>query len=105
MTFVIKRGDLLPVMVATLTDAGVPVNLTPATSVHAVGIRHGVVVIDLDVTATKTAQGQVTVTWPAGSTALVGLILFEFQVTWPGPKQETFPQDGFERVRVSLDGS
>jgi hypothetical protein len=105
MTFVIKRGDREPSLVATLTDAGAIVDLTTATSVQAVGIRHGVVLVDLDVTATATAEGQVTVDWPVGSTDLLGYLLFEFIVTWPSGKEETFPQDGFERVRVSLDGA
>ena len=42
---------------------------------------------------------------PEGSTDLVGLLLFEFIVTWPNGRQQTFPSDGFERVRISLDGA
>lgn len=103
MTFVLKRGDRLPDMVVTLDDNGSPLDLTTATSIQARGSRHGVVVVDE--TVTGTVQGVVTVTWPAGSTDQVGLILFEFVVTWPGGKEETFPQDGFERVRISPDGA
>lgn len=105
MTFVIKRGDRDPSMVATLTDSGAAVDLTTATSVRIVGTRHGVVVVDVNQAGPGAANGEVTLDWPVGSTDLLGLILFEYVVTWPSGKEQTFPNDGFERARVSLDGA
>jgi len=105
MTFVIKRGDLLPPFVVTLTDDGVPVNLSSATTIKANGYRHGVKVVDISIGGPFSTVGLVTVNWAAPMTDLLGLILFEFPVTWPGGKVQTFPQDGFERVRVSVDGA
>lgn len=103
MTFVLKRGDRLPDMTVTLTDNGSAVDLTTATTIHVRGYRHGVRVVDIE--ETGNAQGQVVVQWPAGSTDEVGLILFEFVVVWPDTKEQTFPQEGFERVRISVDGA
>lgn len=105
MTFVIKRGDLLPSMPVTLTDNDVPVNLSTATAIQVVGIRHGIKIIDFTYGSPGPANGLLTIQWPNNSTLLLGLILFEFVVTWPGAKPQTFPEEGFVRARVSVDGT
>lgn len=101
-TFVIKRGDRDPALEATLTDDGAALDLTTATSIRAVGHRAGVLVFDRVVTGD--ANGVVTMSWQEGDTDEIGYILVEFVVTWPSGREQTFPHDGFERVRVSLDG-
>ena len=101
MTLVLKRGDLLPPLEAVLTDDGVPVDLTSATSIRAVGVRRGVTLFDRAVSGD--AQGLVTVDWQAGDTDLLGYFNVEFRVTWPGTLPQTFPPDGSTRVRVTLD--
>lgn len=107
-TLVIKRGDLWPSLTATLTGTDeetgetVPVDLTTAASIRAVGVRHGIVLVDRDVTGND--AGEITMAWESGDTDAIGYIRFEFIVTWPNAKEQTFPQEGFELVRVSLDG-
>jgi hypothetical protein len=105
-TFVIKRGDLLPSLTATLTDDDVPVDLSTAESVNAVGVRRGVVVfdraVDVDPDQENDGTGMVSMEWEEGDTDALGYISVEFVVTWPGGARQTFPHDGFERVRVAL---
>ena len=50
-----------------------------------------------------TAGGEVTVLWETGETDAIGYMRFEFVVTWPNGKEQTFPQEGAIRVRVALD--
>ena len=102
MTLVLKRGDLTPNLSITLTDDDEPVNLTSATDIRLIGTRRGVVVFDRSLSGS--AQGVVTMPWQAGDTDDLGVILVEAEVMWPGDKPQTFPHDGFERVRISLDG-
>lgn len=103
MTLVLKRGDRLPSLTATLTDAGVPVDLTTVQAIRAVGVRRGVTIFDKAVTGDE--NGVVVVDFDEGDTDQLGYIKVEFVVTWPNGKPQTFPPDGEVRVRVSLDGA
>lgn len=106
-TMVIKRGDLWPSLEVTLTgtdeDTGEvgPVDLTGATSVQAVAVQNGVRIIERAVSGSS--SGVVTMPWEAGDTDAIGYIRFEFVVTWPNGKEQTFPQGDVVRVRVALD--
>lgn len=108
---VMKRGDTAPAMVATITaydvDAGQvqPVDLTVASQVLAVARQNGVRLFARDVTASGTANGEVTVEWVAGDTDAIGYVSFDFEVTWADGKVQTFPEEGHVRARISLDGA
>lgn len=95
----IYRGDLKPDLVVTLTDGGVPINLTSAASIRLIGTRLGVVVIDVLVTGTS--QGVVTYLWAEQDTAVIGDIDIEVEVMWPGDKPQTFRPR--QRVEVVTD--
>lgn len=101
MKFVMKRGDLLPELVATLRDGGTkqPVDLSSATSITAVAAIGGGTLFSRAVTGNS--EGEVTVPWEEGDTSIVGTINVEFLVTWPGSKPQTFPADGYIEVEVT----
>lgn len=96
----IKRGDSLPDLVADLAGDTGPVDLTGAT-IKVLGTRAGALVINQEVSGS--AQGVVTMPWPSGSTDVPGLIGFEFEVTWPGGRRQTFPDVGLVWVEVTPD--
>lgn len=87
----IHRGDLLPDLIITLTDNGVPVDLTGATSVHVIGIKNRTVVFNRE--ATADAEGSVTMVWEAADTSSTGTIKLQVRVVWPTSKPQTFPVD------------
>lgn len=102
--FVIKQGDLLPVIEATLTDAdGNPVDLSGATvrfvmrQVDAdVATVNGNAVPDPDQVANR---GVVRYPWLDGDTDVPGV----YRVDWPGAfatKQETFPNSNYLVVKI-----
>ena len=97
---VIKQGDSLPDLVVDLSGQAGPEDLTSATGIRALGVRDGALVVDRSVTGD--AQGVVTMAWE-GETSVPGLIGFEFEVTWPGGRKQTFPADGREYVLVVPD--
>lgn len=101
--FQIKRGDALPALVADLSGDDGPVDLTSATAIRVLGVRDGQLVIQQATGVTGSNQGVVTMPWPNGSTDVAGLIGFEFEVTWPGGKKQTFPADGLVYAEVTPD--
>lgn len=103
IVFRIKAHDLAPPLRATITDAGVPVDLTPATGIKVIGSQNGAVLFSRS--ATGTSQGVVVMQWQAGDTATPGLINVEIEVTWPGspPTPQTFPPSGTLTVIVDRD--
>lgn len=106
--FSIKQNDLLPILEAILQDVnGTPVDLSTASGVvfhlreegdATLKITSGAVTID----ATPTT-GKVTYEWVNGDTDVNGLFLGEFEVTWPGPKKQTFPSVGYVSVAIIDD--
>ncbi len=101
--FQIKRGDNLPDLVADISGDQGPVDLTSATQIRVLGVRNGDLVIQQTAGVTGSAEGVVTMPWPDGSTDVAGLIGFEFEVTWPGGKKQTFPADGLVWAEVTPD--
>lgn len=99
--FEIKRGDLMPLLAGTLTDKDTPVDLSTAVVVRVLGYKDGVLVINRSVTGS--ADGRFTMAWDPPDTATTGDILMEVEVTWPGAKPQTFPNGGYEVVRVVQD--
>lgn len=98
-----KRHDTAPDLVATLTDAGVPIDLTTATQIRVL-IQHDT---DLNThfarVVTGTVDGKVTMKWQAGDTAVPGLLNIEYEVTHPDSTIQSFPGSGYLRVIVEDD--
>jgi hypothetical protein len=103
IVFRLKRGDTAPPLRVTITDAGAPVDLTPATGIKVIGSQNGTMLFSRTVTGTN--QGVVVMPWSAGDTATPGLINVEIEVTWPGspPTVQTFPASGTLTVLVDKD--
>ncbi len=80
-------GDLKPDLTLTITDDGVAVDLTVATSVTVIGYLDGVQKFSR--AATVTAQGLATMAWVAGDTTTAGVIYLEVVIDWPGAKPQT----------------
>jgi BppU N-terminal domain len=100
--FYIKRNDLSPSMVYTLSPA---VDLNGATAVF--NMRHAstgtVVVLRGDVTIVDAAAGVVRYDWTQASTLTAGEYEAEFEVTLPGALPATFPNYGFIQVIITDD--
>jgi BppU N-terminal domain len=103
--FTIKAHDRLPAIAATLVDAEqVPVNLTGATITF--------IMADATSRIVKTAsaavlvnpeQGQVRYDWASIDTATAGDYVAEWQVTYAGGKQQTFPSNSYNTVTIVAD--
>jgi hypothetical protein len=100
--FVVRKGDRLPPIVATLKDSeGVAVNLTGATVVfHLRPTRGGTVKVNAAATVTSAAGGVVTYEWAAADTDTAGTFYAEYEVNWGGLKQ-SFPNPGFVKVTIT----
>lgn len=103
-----KRGDLLPVFVATLYGAdNLPVDLTSATSVNlalkyttgGTPIYYLTMVKDPDQNANR---GKCSYEWVAGNTDTPGTFNGEIVVSFSG-KEQTFPTNGYFTVSIIDD--
>lgn len=103
--FVLKRGDRLPALEATLQDAeGRGVDLTGAT-VRFLWRAAGdgsAVVSARNAVVTDPAAGLVRVDWQAGDLASAGAFVAEFEADFGGLKL-TFPNSRFLKFRVVED--
>jgi hypothetical protein len=102
--FIVKQGDLLPVLEGTCLDsAGAAVNLTTAASVgfymtpERGGLRADLVGAGA---VGDPVAGKVEYVWRAGDTDTPGLYRAEFRVVWLDGSSETFPTDGYVAVEV-----
>jgi len=79
----IKQGARRPVLTATLTEAGEPLDLTGAVSVAFRGrLQDGTTTFTGSCTVTNATTGEVTYAWGANDTAVPGTYIVEFVVTW-----------------------
>ncbi len=103
-TFYIKQGDLLPVMEAYLSRNGRRVDLTAATGVKFIMRLKGATATKVNAAASiVSSTGYVQYAWAGTDTDTAGEYQAEWQVTWPGPKAETYPNDGYLTVIVTDD--
>jgi len=106
--FVIKRGNLLPVITATLQDANSnAMDLTGATAkfiMRQVGATlpkvNATAVIDPDQVNNK---GKISYTWQTADTDTPGIYEAEWEVTFTGSKPQSFPNDDYLVLRVLDD--
>ena len=98
-----KKDDLLPVLIVTLTDDDdTAEDLTTASGVT-VRIKKPddtVLALRACVVAADPTTGVVTYTWQAGDTDTAGLLDLEFLATFSA-KVKTFPSRGFVKVQVA----
>ena len=105
--FVIKKGDLLPVITATLKDAnGAAVSLTGTAKfiMRRVGATaakvNAAAAIDGDQVNNK---GKVSYTWAGTDTDTAGVYEAEWEVTFTGGKKQTFPNPEYLVIRITDD--
>lgn len=99
----IKRHDTAPDLKATLTDNGVPVDLTTATLIRMLGQHDTDLNVNFARTVTGNAQGVVTMPWQASDTAVPGLLNVEVECTFPDGKVQTFPGKTYLQVLIVED--
>lgn len=96
-----KKGDLLPDLVITVTGVGgAVVNLTTATTITVIGEMEGAAVPLFQRAATGNASGVVTMAWQPGDTATAGRLNISVKVVWPGTKPQHFPASSFLSVDI-----
>jgi hypothetical protein len=96
-----KQKDLLPQLQAQLTNGGVPVDLTTASSIKFMMSNAIVgVVVNAAAAVTGAPTGLVAYTWISGDTDLTGTFQGEFAVTWPSGKEQTFPNDSYLTIKI-----
>lgn len=101
-----KTGDLRPIAEAQLVDEnGDGVDLTAATEVRFIMRReNGVVEVDAVATIATATTGQVQYAWTSGDTDVDEAdYLAEWEVTWDDGDQETYPNDGYNLIRIRED--
>lgn len=109
--FTLKQHDRLPSIQATLSTGTPPVevDLTSALSVKfimssAVG---GTVLINAAATIVDAANGVVRYDWGLTDTSAAGSFVAEWQVTWSGNKEQSFPTTSYHSIAIvpDLDGA
>lgn len=107
--FVIKQGDRLPSLEATIKKEsdGSVVDLTTALGVTfrmwKQRVSGGTYKVNTAAVVVTPAAGTVRYDWTASDTDDAGDYLAEFVIAWPSSKTQTVPTDGAFHVRV-LDG-
>lgn len=91
--FSIPKGDLLPILTATLSDANGAINLTGATVKFQMRLP-GSSTLKVDAAAAivgSATLGQVSYTWVGTNTDTRGLYIAWFLITFSGPKTMEAP--------------
>lgn len=109
--FLIRAGDTVSVIQQTLEDEnGAPVDLTGAQVRFRLApiTGSGTSVLDAAATVVQTGsppnftnKGVVKYTWVAGNTAVAGLYLAEWEVTFSGGGVGTYPNGGYVLIRMT----
>ena len=101
--FVIRKGDRLPELQATLTDsAGAAVNLTGLTvRFHMRQVGSRTVKVNGAATLVTPASGVVKYTWAAVDTDTTGSYQGEFEVTFGDGRKQSFPNPSFLAINVT----
>lgn len=99
---VFKRGDTFRPLDAVLSDTDGVIDLTVATQVEvllrsATRLVHGICEV-LDPVA-----GSVRYEWADGDTDYADEYQVEWEITWPGGKLDTVPNDSYKTVLIAED--
>jgi hypothetical protein len=100
--FVMKAGDTLPALAATLLDAhgdAVPLGQA-AVALHLRRVGETAVALDDAAEVVDAAAGQVRYVWPAPQSLPPGDYYGEWEVTFSDDAVERFPNDGFFTVHI-----
>jgi hypothetical protein len=102
---VIKRGDTLPTVTATLRDAaGTAVDLSAVASVRfRLAPIGGQPTVDAPALVIDAPNGVVQYTWAETDTATPGYYAAEFEAVWPNGDRLTFPNDRHLVVLITPD--
>jgi len=107
--FTLKANDRLPSIQATLTTAGVPVDLTGATGVNFImkAAQGNTIKVNAAAAIVTATTGVVRYDWLAIDTATPGEYIAEWQVTWSGGKKQSFPTLTYHSISIlaDLDGA
>lgn len=101
----IKQHDRLPSIQATFSSAGAPVDLTSATAVKFIMrlATGGTPKVNAAAVIATPTAGVVRYDWIAADTDTAGSYVAEWQVTWAGGKQQTFPTLTFHSIEILAD--
>lgn len=103
---VIKKDDLKPNVVATLTDySGTAVDLSTASSVRFImkSPSSSTAKVDAVGVITSAASGLVGYAWSDGDTDTAGVYEGEFEVDWGSSVYQTFPAEDYIEIEVVAD--
>ncbi len=102
---IIKRGDTLPIIEATLYDQeGEVLDLSGATvMLYVVSTDELTTLVSAACTIVDAPNGVVRYVWQAGDTDILGKYDFEFEVTFSGGGIATVPNDGYNSLRIIKD--
>jgi hypothetical protein len=102
-----KQSDTAPAIVAALLDGnGNPVSLVGATVRFHMMDQSGTVIITANATVDPDQinnTGHVSYSWQTTDLASTGVYLAEWEVTFLNGKKETFPNNGYDVVRVAKE--
>lgn len=102
-----KRNDTRPQLILTLERNGVPVDLTGAVSAKfLMKVGNQPTISKTAAFATDRTSGKVQIGWSPTDTAQVGEYDVEVEVTWatgPPAAVETFPNEGYQKLKVDAD--
>lgn len=101
--FVIKQGNVLPWIRATLLDADdAPINLAGSTvRFHMKSDNDGGTVVDTLATIIGAAAGEVAYEWAAGDTDEAGWMSIEWEITDGALDVTTVPSYGYDKVYIT----
>ncbi|RJQ04806.1 MAG: hypothetical protein C4551_10020 [Bacillota bacterium] len=105
--FYLKQGNLRPSYVVILKDADKnPVNISTATAVRLhMKTPGGAIKVDAEMInrddGTEALRGKCEYEWQAGDSDTAGTFYAEVEVTWPDTDPETFPNDGYNIVKIT----
>jgi hypothetical protein len=107
--FEIKRGDSHPALVAVLSDADGPIDLTTAVAVLLLfKTPTGTTTFSRACAVTGAASGEVTYDWSladaaTGPTSLVNTFNIEWEIEWGDGAKTTVPNKGYKTVEITPD--
>lgn len=94
MSYTLTAGDLLPDMKLNVSSGGAPADLTGAISIDLRWVKPDGTVSTVSLVAIDLATGQLKRVWVSGDTDIAGPHRGRVVVAFPGPRTETYPNDG-----------